>query len=467
MRISSLVLLAVAVSSFAFAGDRNSLTTLGMGRTGVSVTRGTDALGINPANLAMPGIAPFVLSLVQTDVRISTELMSYDIYQKYFTGVPDSTGKRVAYPLTDADKNTIRSQMTDNPRTKISVDEMYGGISLQAGVLGSFGFGITDHAGATIVVPRVYFDLFYLQGLASNSTYNLDGTSFNTWWYREYNFSYGRKIPNILPFTKSLYVGAGVKLIRGYGIFQMTKNHTSITNSEPDANGINTITASTDFSAERAGVDFLNKDNTTDAKFEPFPDPVGKGTGLDFGVTAELVNGMLVSWSLTDIGSITWDKNVIETYDNGSYTYTGYSKDIEDSVKDIFKGKNRAGSSFKTSLPTVMHLGASMEAQKIPGLSFLPGHMILAFEYAQGFNESLGNTTKPRFSFGTEYRVIPLLPLRTGIVLGGDDKMRWAFGFGLDFWVIDMDFATDTFGSAFSPKSFNALTAAFGMKIRL
>ena len=114
-----------------------------------------------------------------------------------------------------------------------------------------------------------------------------------------------------------------------------------------------------------------------------------------------------------------------------------------------------------------MRLGTSMEAQNIPGLSFLPGHLLLAFEYAQGFNDSFGNTTKPRFSFGTEYRIIPLLPLRTGLIMGGDDKTRWAFGFGLDFWVIDLDFATDTFGSAFSPKSFNALTVAVGMKIRL
>ncbi len=464
--ISSLVTLTVVVSSFAFAGDRTSLTTLGMGRTAVSVTRGTDAIGVNPANLAAPGVAPFVINLGQTDARVSTELMSYDIYQKYFTGIDTGGGNRISYPLTDADKNTIRNQMPDNPRTTVNVDEMFGGVSLQAGVLGSFGFAIMDHAGATITLTRGYVDLF-LVGMPSNSMYNLDGTSFNAWWYREYNISYARKIPNILPVIKSLYVGAGVKLIRGYGIFQMTKNHSSITNSTTDDLGLNTITASTDFAAQRAGVDFFNNDDTTKPKAKPFPDPVGTGTGLDFGVTAELKNGMIVSWSLTDIGSITWDKNVIETMGNGYYVFTGYSASIQDSAKNIFKGKNQPGQSFKTSLPTIMRLGTSMEAQNIPGLSFLPGHLLLAFEYAQGFNDSFGNTTKPRFSLGTEYRLIPLLPLRTGLIMGGDDKTRWAFGFGLDFWVIDLDFATDTFGSAFSPKSFNALTVAVGMKIRL
>jgi hypothetical protein len=437
-----------------------------MGRTAVSVSRGTDALGVNPANLAVPGIAPFVISLGQTDARLSTELMSYDIYQKYFTGIDTGGSERISYPLTDEDKSLIRGQMPDNPRTTINVDEMWGGVSLQAGVLGSFGFAMVDHAGSTITLTRGYVDLF-LVGMPANSMYNLDGTSFNAWWYREYNFSYARKIPNFIPFTTSLYVGAGVKLIRGYGIFQMTKNHSSITNSTVNSIGISTMTASTDFSAQRAGVDFFNNDDTTKPKAKPFPDPVGKGTGLDFGITAELKNGMIVSWSLTDVGNITWDKNIIETDGYGYYVFSGYSNDVRDSVKNIFKGKNQPGESFKTSLPTVMRLGVSMEAQQVPGLSFLPGHLLLAFEYAQGMNESLGNTTKPRFSLGTEYRLIPLLPLRTGLIMGGDDKTRWAFGFGLDFWVIDLDFATDTFGSLFSPKSFNALNVAVGMKIRL
>ena len=304
-------------------------------------------------------------------------------------------------------------------------------------------------------------------GLPSNSTFDLSGTAFDAWWYREYNFSYARKISNFLPFTKSLYVGAGIKFVNGFGIVQTTKSNGSITNSTTDDIGLNTITASDDFATQRAGVDFFNNDASPKPKITPFPSPVGQGTGFDFGLTAELKNDMLVSWSVTEIGSITWNKNVINTTGDTSFVYTGYSPAIQDSAKNIFKGKNQTGGSFTTSLPTVMRLGASMEAQKIPGFSFLPGHLLLAFEYAQGFNESLGNTTKPRFSLGTEYRILPLLPLRTGLVMGGDDKTRWAFGFGVDFWAIDLDFATDTFGSAFYPKTFNALNLAFGMKIRL
>ena len=150
--------------------------------------------------------------------------MSYDTYMKYFTGIPDSTGKRVSYPLTDADKNYILSQMPANPRTKVNVDIMAAGLSFQAGVLGSFGFAVMDHAGSTITLTQGYVNL-YMFGLPSNSTFDLSGTAFDAWWYREYNFSYARKISNFLPFTKSLYVGAGIKFVNGFGIVQTTKSN--------------------------------------------------------------------------------------------------------------------------------------------------------------------------------------------------------------------------------------------------
>ena len=133
----------------------------------------------------------------------------------------------------------------------------------------------------------------------------------------------------------------------------------------------------------------------------------------------------------------------------------------------VIKGKNSAGESFVTDLPTVFRIGASAQCDKVSFLKFLPGRLLLSVEYAQGFNESLGNTKKPRLSLGAEYRIIPLIPLRTGLMVGGNDKVRWAFGFGLDFRVLTLDFASDNFGMLFSPKNFNVASFAFGLKIRI
>ncbi|MCX6120327.1 MAG: DUF5723 family protein [Ignavibacteriales bacterium] len=467
IRIFSILVLVVSLAQAAFSTDRTSLRALGMGRTAVAASRGTDAIGINPANIAISDIGHFNLSLVNSSFRISTELFTYDIYQKYFTGIDTGGTKHASYPLTQQDKNDIRSQLPENGMTRINIESMLAGVSFETAVLGGIGFAVIEHAGVNFAFSRDFFDMLYLQGLPSNAKYVFDGTSFEAWWYREYNISYGRKLPVKIPFLKNLYAGASVKLIRGYGIFQTTKNNSSIENKTALTDtGMNSIVGKFDFLARRAGVDFFNNDNS-DHSFTPLPDPVGKGTGFDVGISAEFFDGFLVGLSVTDIGKITWDKNVMLTTGGGQITYSGYTKEIIDSIKNVIKGKNSTGESFVTNLPTVFRIGATAESDKVPFLKFLPGRLLLSVEYAQGFNESLGNITKPRISLGAEYRIIPLLPLRSGIMLGGGDKLRWAFGFGLDFRFLTLDFASDNFGMLFSPKSFNVASFGMGLKVRI
>lgn len=467
IRVISVFLLVVSLVQPASASDRISLRTLGMGRTAVAVSRGIDAIGINPANIAMPDIGYFNFSLVNTNFRVSTELLTYDLYQKYFTGVDTGGTKRAPYPLTQQDKDIIRGQLPENPVTRINVESMLAGVSFETALLGGIGFAVIEHAGAQIAFSRDFFDMMYLQGLPSNSKYVFNGTSFDAWWYREYNISYGRQLPIKIPFLKNLYAGAAVKIIRGYGIFQTTKNNSSIENkSALDSTGTNSLVGNFDFSAQRAGVDFFNND-TAKQSFTLFPSPVGKGTGFDIGISAEFMNGFVVGLSITDIGRITWDKNVLQTTGGGQVTINGNINGLQDSIKNVVKGKNRAGESFSTSLPAVFRLGATVETDKAVFLKFLPGKLLLAVEYAQGFNESLGNTTKPRISLGAEYRIIPFMPLRTGLVAGGNDMIRWAFGFGLDFRVVTLDFASDNFGMFFTPKSFNTVSLGLSLKVRI
>jgi hypothetical protein len=293
-----------------------------------------------------------------------------------------------------------------------------------------------------------------------------DGTEVSAWWYREYNVSYGRKLPVDVKFLKDLYAGIGIKFIRGYGISQPENQKSSFGNYPDPVNPSQyTLRGTIDFLTTHAGVDFMN--GNSDASFTLFPDPVGKGTGFDMGLSGELINGVRVALSVTDIGKITWDRNVIESYGSGSINITGATNNLEDTLKSIFKGKTRPGEVFNTYLPTALRLGFATEASNIQVLKFLPGKLILAFDYLQGFNESLGNTTKPRFSLGTEYHVFPVLPVRTGLAFGGGDKVRWAFGFGLDLHYVSLDFATDNFGMVFIPKSFQTLSFSFGMKVRV
>ncbi|MGD1045886.1 MAG: DUF5723 family protein [Bacteroidota bacterium] len=477
MRKNLLMILALGtlLSGTLRAQDLSNIRGIGMAQTTVATSRGTDAIGINPANVALPEWNPVTLSLPNLGMKIRTELFTYDIYQNYFTGVPDSTGKRVSKLLTNADKNNILSQMPAIPQTRFMSEVQWIGFSLQTPVLGGIGFAIRDHLGTTIAMSKDYFRLAAFGLDPSGSSYDFSGTSGQAWWYREYNISYGRKLPVTIPFLKNLYAGIGVKLIKGYGIFESTQNNTSFTNTPDPSDPFQYITkGKVDFLARHAGIEMLTGDSgkmgPTFNKFKAFPDPIGTGTGFDIGITGTLLTEIQMAVSITNIGKITWDKNIIESYGNDSVTITNpFTQFVgqNDSMLTAIKGKNRPGASFTTSLPTALRVGMMMEAKNIPGLRFLPGNLILAFDYLQGFNESLGNTKKPRVSLGMEYRIIPLIPLRTGLSLGGGDIPRWAFGFGIDASVFSFDLATDNFGFLFSGKNFQMFSISAGMKIRI
>jgi hypothetical protein len=447
----------------ALAGDLSNIRGVGMGRTINAASRGVDALGVNPANIAISDLGNFNLNLAPTGIRMSTELLTYGLYKEYFTGV-DSVGKRWAKRLESADIDKILSQMPELPETRIEAEVMLGA-SFQDPFVGGIGFAIIEHAGAVTTLSKDFFRIVTSGLEPAGSVYIFDGTEASAWWYCEYNLSYGRKLPVDIKFLKDLYAGIGIKFIRGYGTSQPISQKSSFGNYPDPANPTQyTLRGNIDFLTTHAGADFMNENSH--ASFTLFPD-AGKGTGFDIGLSGELINGVRVALSVTDIGKITWNKNVIESYGGGEVNYTGASSNLEDTLKSMIKGKTRPGEAFDTYLPTALRLGFVTEASEIPVLKFLPGNLILAFDYLQGFNKSLGNTTKPRFSLGTEYRVFPILPLRTGLAFGGGDKMRWAFGFGLDLHYFSLDFATDNFGMVFIPKSFQTVSFSIGMKVRV
>ena len=100
---------SLALVSIALAGDRSNVRGVSMARTFVVESRSVDALGINPANLSLDDRLPFTLALPSVGVRISSQLINYDAYNNYFTGVPDpqNPGKRIQKILTDQDKRNL------------------------------------------------------------------------------------------------------------------------------------------------------------------------------------------------------------------------------------------------------------------------------------------------------------------------------------------------------------------------
>jgi hypothetical protein len=442
-----------------------------MARTFVVDARSVDALGINPANLALDDRLPFTLALPSVGIRVSSELINYDAYNNYFTGIPDpqNPGKRIQKVLTDQDKNDLLGLMPTNGSTRADVEANVLGMSIQLGKIGSVGFDITEHAGVRLDIPKEYLKLFLFGFDASGSSYNFNGTSASAWWWREYNLSYANRLPWDLPFLHDARFGIGVKFARGYGAMETDHYNGSLANTIVGGNQYQ-IQAAFDFLTRRSGSNVFGTDSAKKSTFnyKPFPDPAGKGLGLDLGINGEVMDGFRLGVSITDIGKISWDQNLVETYGAYSATLTDpFDSTQQANLKNGFKGSNRTGQPFTTALPTTFRIGAAFETAKMPVLHYIPGNMLMELDYNQGLNNSLGNSTIPRVSLGTEWRIIPILPLRTGITVGGGDQFKWAFGFGLDIWVLSLDIGTENFGMLFSPRSFSMFSAAAGLRIRV
>ena len=458
------ILLAQAVT--LNAGDRWNIRAIGMGRTSVASSRGTEAIGINPANLALPGRGVFSLSLFPIGVRVSTEMISYDIYQQYFTGIPGTGngGSRDPKILTEEDKQNILSSLPDGlAATRIDIEVMDLGASITTNKLGGLGVAVVDHASGSLEIAKD-FTRFFLYGLDSaGSRYNFDGTSVTAAWWREFNISYAYQITLSSEWLRSLSIGVGAKLLQGYGIFETQHYSASVANQRVGANQY-LLNAQFDYLTRRAGADFFNPDKHVDMSM--FPEPAGKGVGFDLGVSGQIKPGLRLAASLTDIGSIHWTKNLVKT--DGRYSLAmddPFKTENADSLENAVRGKNQAGDEFSSTLPTTFRIGVAVESDESTILSFLPGKMLLAFDYTQGLNSSMGNVTEPRFSLGMEYRGIPFLPLRTGLSMGGGEGVRWAAGFGLDFQYVCLDVATENFGALFSKKIPQNVSIAAGLRV--
>jgi hypothetical protein len=87
-----------------------------------------------------------------------------------------------------------------------------------------------------------------------------------------------------------------------------------------------------------------------------------------------------------------------------------------------------------------------------------------AVDMMQGLKTGPGISSKPRFSVGTELRLLPFFPLRGGFATGGDIGFSPSAGFGLDFSLFSWDFAIASRDGMFDGKG---LHFAFNWMFRI
>jgi Family of unknown function (DUF5723) len=476
------VLGALMVNTLTAGNDLVSGRTVGMARTFTASSRGLDALGLNPANLALDDRGSTVtFEIAPIGIVAGSDFLNYKIYQDDFTGVDSldangkpvvgTNGKTIRNPkvLTQSDKNEILGLFPGGiSHTQFSVNVTEFGMTVQSGFLGGIGLSVSDRAAANIDIPEGYLKMVLDAFPPEGANYSLDNTSIKASWIREYNLSYARMLPVQLPWVKDIAVGVGIKYEQGFAYFGTDHYSGNIsvipTYTQTSAGPVLTaepISGSVNFLQYSSQVNF---DSTSNAS-EFLGKPAGRGLGFDIGVSGEVFEALRVGISLTDIGKMTWSQSTKAIDGSGGFTISDITQ--QDSLKNAFKGEKHDTSSFKTSLPTALHIGGALQVDKAPFVSHFPGQLLVAADLNVGFNNEPGNTTTPRFSLGTEYRPVEAFPIRTGISIGGRERFEWAFGFGFNTPVWDLDLGTQSIALLTNPNSFHNASITLGMRFRI
>ena len=448
----------MAASLHAQSVEFSNARTMGMARGSMVTSHGLDAVGLNPANLGFGDRSEFSVSVFPLGLHVGTNFMTWERFEKYFSGVETDSGKKGTY-LTDADKEDILDGFQDGigKLTAGGAVTLFG-ISFVDSTLGGFAFTVNERFGATATLPDDYIRLLFF-GNPVGSRYEFSGTGGDAQWMREYALHYGRSLPLSLG-PISLAGGVSLKLLHGFAFGGIDDFSGMI---QTDSGGA--LTAELRQRLRRSVVDAMS--DTAGGSVGIFPAPAGTGFGMDLGVSARFGTAFSAGMSITDIGSMTWTRNAKELRGDAHVSITDpTSKSERDSITDAFKTSENPLESFDTELPTVLRIGVAVDVNQLPIMKAMPGQMVVELDYIQGLNSSVGNTTSPRFALGVEYRLLDWLPIRSGLAFGGYERVHWGLGTGLNFDVFDLEIGTEDIIPILAPSAMSTASFAFGMRVR-
>lgn len=183
----------------------------------------------------------------------------------------------------------------------------------------------------------------------------------------------------------------------------------------------------------------------------------GDGFGLDFGVAARPTRAWTLSMSVANVYSnINWKTDAKRHEFGFTADSVTVQKIGEAGFDSVFVDSDSTYEieGFSSHLPRQLRFGIARTGR----------NFTFAVNLTQGFEESVSSTKSPRVSVGAELRIIPLLPLRTGVALGGKRGLTTSAGFGLDFGLLVWDFALAVQDASFSGKE---VSLAFSWMLRL
>ena len=417
--------LVLGLQSTSEAIGDGSPRAMGLAGSYTALARGPEAVQWNPANLGLRSSPSFKWELINIGSNFSVENNAFSVqtYNDNFTDADHFIG--------ESEKRDLLSDVpNDGLRLNVGLEPFVGvGIPVNGGVAFSLPKKIQSAITSTLSVglegelPKDMFELMVFgnqfeadrisDGL--NGNYDISEWDGSGWMLGGFNWAFARPVnirtnETLKPYLRELSLGATVKVLGGvYG--EVLRS---------GGNGFVSRVAGTDLES-----------------YVIAQSGQGFGVGLDLGVAAVLKDGKTtVSVGLLDfLDSYNWSGDAAQdcVFVTATDLRVTSLLDVEN-AEDVFDNpdvdgdgdtdfnKEISAKSFSRSLPARLRIGVSHRPIE---------RLTVVGNYDQAFTTGFGLETTPRVSLGAEYRLVPWLPARIGLAVGGrssSSAIGFAFG---------------------------------------
>ena len=390
---------------------------LGMAESSIAIAEGAEIANGNPALLAVPHDFSFELHLISLHAMAHNNSFSLNDYNRYFT-----TGDS----LTSQDIDDLLGKIPTSGYQAFSLGEA----KALSFYFKSLLFSITGMGSGKVTIPKAYFELPF-RGNANGKDYFFDSISGLGWAAASLNFSIGfpmtQYFGGIFDFAS---VGVTGKYITGIEYARILESSGQLITED-------------DYISVEESIRLLTSEG-------------GKGFSFDMGAFATFRQKWAFSFHVINLlGGINWNKNnTIYFYQYQIDTIQANNLDSLDAYTQEVDTSYAAGG-FHTGIPQVLNFALAYQ---------LRPNLTLTAAWMQGLNNEMNNTTRPYVAVGTEYRPLPLLPLRAGLGVGGRFGMVLGLGFGVDlkYFQLNLSYLNHNFKWFYNSKSMDlAISAQF------
>lgn len=300
------------------------------------------------------------------------------------------SGSNLVFQQPGYNLNKIVNKLKDRNNISSDINLQLFGLGFTSGKGLYFFMDINDRIETDAVFPKSILNLL-INGNAQflNQNIDLSGLNMKAQYYREFGFGLSKNL------TEKLRIGVKAKILAGI-VSGTLDNRTMILKVNNTFSQTISADASFDISGEtwidnmKKDMDGIKKNPSSlvkDYALNSFSNP---GLGIDFGAVYNLNKMISLSASVTDLGFITWKKDLKSYKAKNSFEFSGLSlkdvvdqnitmntlaENITDTITNSFI-KNANPSSYRTYLSTGVLFGANMNLFQVLSFGILSSSKI-------------------------------------------------------------------------------------------